>query len=112
MTTHKVNRKQKQWIALLAIILLLPALYIFFIWLDVFSQDLSQAQKISAFTARFPFGMNDHRIIIYISMASCLAAMILAAKSFKQRQLPLRVAMWLTVMIAALIFLLDIFQLF
>jgi len=37
--------------------------------------------------------------------------MILAAKSFKQPSVALRITMWLAVIIAALIFFLQIFQL-
>ncbi len=84
----------------------------FAIWSNVFNDDLSQEQKISLFTDRFPAFINDYKTIIYISIAFCIASMVLAAKSFKQPIISLRIAMWLTVIIAALIFFLDVFQLF
>jgi len=107
-STHKAPKKIT---AVLAIIFLLPALYIFALWINVFNRDITPAQKIVEFTGHFPSMIADHKLVIYISMACCLAAMILAAKSFKQRLLSLRIAMWLTVMIASLIFFVDIFQL-
>ncbi len=107
-STHKVPKKIT---AILAIVFLLPPLYIFILWINVYKQDLSAAQLISEFTYHFPSFMQSYKMIIYFSMACCLIAMILAAKSFKQRLLSLRIAMWLTVMIASLIFFVDIFQL-
>jgi len=108
-STHKVPKKIT---AILAIVFLLPALYIFGLWINVFSQDISPVQKVTEFTEHFPSLMSDYKLIMYISMACCLTAIVLAAKSFKQRLLSLRIAMWLTVMIASLIFFLNIFQLF
>lgn len=108
-SSHKVPKKIT---AVLALACLLPAAYIFAIWSRVFSQDLSQAQKISSFTDHFPAFLNDYKTIIYTSIAFSVIAMVLAAKSFKQPIVALRIAMWLTVIIAALIFFLDIFQLF
>ncbi len=107
-STHKVPKKIT---AILAIVFLLPALYIFGIWIKVFNRDITQAQKISEFTEHFPSFLSEYKMILYISIACCLIAMVLAAKSFKQRLLSLRIAMWLTVMLASLIFFLNIFQL-
>jgi hypothetical protein len=90
---------------------MLPAVYIFGLWINVFTMDITPAQKVVEFTEQFPLPVNDYKIIIYISLACCLAAMVLAAKSFKQRLLSLRIAMWLTVMIASLIFFVHLFQL-
>lgn len=107
----KTHKAPKKFTAILAIIFLLPALYIFGVWVNVFRQDITQKQKIVEFTEQFPSIINDYKIIMYLSIACCLVAMILASKSFKQRLLSLRIAMWLTVMAASLILLLDIFQL-
>ena len=107
-STHKTPKKIT---AVVAIVFLLPALYIFGLWINVFRQDLTPAQKITDFTGHFPSFMSDYRMIIYISMACCLAAIVLAAKSFKQHLVSLRVAMLLTVMIASLIFFVNLFQL-
>lgn len=107
-STHKVPKKIT---AILAIVFLLPALYIHGIWINVSGQDNTQAQKVEEFTGYFPSFINDPGTITYISMACCILAIIFAVKSFTQRLLSLRIAMWLTVMIASLIFFLDIFQL-
>lgn len=107
-STHKVPKKIT---AILAVLFLLPALYIFGIWTNVFRQDISQAQKIDMFTDRFPSLIADYKTILYISIVCCITAMVLAAKSFKQPLLSIRITMWLTVIIAALIFFLTIFQL-
>lgn len=108
-STHRTPNKIT---AVFAILFLLPALYIFGHWMKVFGRDITPAQKIAEFTEQFPIVINDYKLIIFISMGFCLTAMVLAAKSFKQRLLPLRIAMWLTVMIAALIFFVNLFQLF
>ena len=105
---HKVPKKIT---AILAIVFLLPAVYIFGLWINVFSKDTTPLQKIGEFTDHFPALLSDYKVIMYISIGCCLTAMILAAKSFKQRLLSLRIAMWLTVMISSLIFFMDIFQL-
>jgi len=107
-STHKVPKKIT---AILALVFLLPSLYIFGIWLKVFRQDISPSQKISSFTDYFPSLMNDYKGILVISIVFCVLAMILAAKSFKQPLLFLRILMWLTVIVAALIFFLTVFQL-
>lgn len=106
-STHKVPKKIS---AFLALIFLLPALYIFIVWVNVFSQDISQIQKISLFTSKFGF-LNDYRSILYVAIACSILAMIFAAKSFKQPIIGLRIAMFVTVIIAALIFFLTVFQL-
>ncbi len=106
--THKVPKKIT---AILAIVFLIPAVYIFAIWSKIFADDISQSQKISLFTDHFPGFMRDYKIILYTSIACCVVAMVLAAKSFKQPLIALRIAMWLTVIFAALIFFLNIFQL-
>jgi hypothetical protein len=111
-TTHKTHHTPKRTTAILAIIFLLPAIYIFGLWVNVFSKDLTPAQKITDFTGNFPSFMSDYKILMVVSMACCIVAMILASKSFKQRLLSLRIAMWLAVMIATLIFFVDVFQLF
>ena len=107
-STHKTP---KTITAIIAILFLIPALYIFILWINVFSKDITPAQKISEFTDHFPSPVSDYKVIMYISIACCITAMVLAAKSFKQRLLSLRIAMWLTVMVASLIFFLNIFQL-
>ena len=107
----KTHKAPKKILAVLAIIFLLPALYIFTIWIKVFNQDITPAQKVVEFTEHFPAFIGNYNIILYVSMAFCIGAMTLAAQSFKQRLLSLRIAMWLVVMVASLILFLDIFQL-
>ena len=107
-STHQVPKKIT---AIFAIVFLLPALYIFGLWINIYNQDLTPAQLISEFTGHFPSFVSSYKVIIYFSIACCLISMVLAAKSFKQRLLSLRIAMWLTVMAASLIFFVDIFQL-
>ena len=106
----KTHQQHKKTTAILAIVFLLPALYIFGVWLKVFNfnSDLNQAEKIAAFTGYFPKGLNDIKIITYFSMACCIVAMVLAAKSFKHPLVFLRVAMFITVIAAALIFVVDL----
>jgi hypothetical protein len=107
-STRKVPKKIT---AILAIVFLLPALYIFGLWINVFRQDLTPAQIISEFTGHFPSFMNNYKMIIYLSMTFCIIAIALAANSFRQRLVSLRLAMLFTVMIASLIFFVNVFQL-
>lgn len=107
----KTHKAPKKLTAILAIVFLLPAVYIFALWANIFGQDITPAQKVVDFTDHFPSPLNDYKTILYISIVCCVIAMIFAAKSFKQPLLSLRIAMWLTVMIAALIFFLHVFQL-
>ncbi len=105
--THKVPKKIT---AIFAIIFLLPAVYIFSVFTKAFNQDVSQAQKISSFTNHFGGSLNNYKVLLYIAIACSVIAMVLAAKSFKQPIVALRIAMWLTVIIAALIFFISFFQ--
>ena len=107
-STHQVPKKIS---AIFAILFLLPALYIFGVWLKIYRQeDLSIAQKNSLFTNSFPLHINDVKVIHYLCMAFAIVAIILAAKSFRQKKLFLRIIMMLTVLIGALIFFMNIFQ--
>jgi heme/copper-type cytochrome/quinol oxidase subunit 3 len=109
-TRHHTHHTPKKFTAILAIIFLIPALYIFGIWLNVYQDpDASQTEKVSGFLRHFPSGLNIN-IINSVSIGFCLAAVIFAAISFKQRLLSLRIIMMLTVLAASLIILLDIFQ--
>ena len=107
-STHKVPKKASE---LAAIVFVLPAIYIFGVWLRVFGADDTPAQKIENFTSHFPAAVPGYKWIMGFSLFCCLVSMVLAAKSFKQPLLSLRIAMWITVMVASLIFFVDIFQL-
>ena len=106
-STHSVPKKI---LAILALISLVPAIYIFGKWLKVYQQsDISVAQQDSLFTDSFP-GNPDVKTVLYIGIGFCLLAIILAAKGFRQRELYLRIAMMVTVIIAAFIFFMSVFQ--
>ena len=49
-STHKPPKRNT---AVLAIIFLLPALYIFAVWINVFQQDITTEQKVTEFTEKF-----------------------------------------------------------
>ena len=106
-STHQVPKKIT---AILAILFILPPLYIYGVWLNVAGDDMTQPEKLDRFTSHFPSVIGDNKILALISIACCLIAMVLAAKSFKQPIIFLRVAMWLIVMIASLLLFLNIFQ--
>ena len=105
-TTHNVPKKIT---ALFAIIFLVPAIYIFSIWLKVYKQDISPVQQESLFSNYFP-GNLDIKTWLYICIGFCLISVIFAAKSFRQRELYLRILMMTTVIIAAFIFFISVFQ--
>lgn len=106
-TTHTVPKKIT---AILSLIALLPAIYIFSMWLKVYPQkDLSAAHQDTLFRDSFP-GNLDVKTLLYICMAFCLLSIFLAAKGFRQRELYLRIVMMITVIIAAFIFFMSVFQ--
>lgn len=106
-STHKVPKKIT---AILAIVFILPAVYIYGVWISASGSDITQAEKVEQFTGHFPSLIGDNKILAFISIVCCITAMILAAKSFKQPIIPLRIAMWLVVMIASFLLFLNIFQ--
>jgi len=68
-STHTLPKKIT---AVFALIFLVPPVYIFAIWSKVFSQDITQAQKISSFSDHFPAFLRDYKIILYFSIACCI----------------------------------------
>ena len=110
MTTNShISRK---WTATVAIIVLLPAFILFIMWSTIglrFS-GLSDTDKIDYYLAYFPQWLQNINIIHTISIISCLAAIVLAARSFKKRLLSIRVLMLITCLVAIFILLFDIYQ--
>jgi len=101
----------KKYMAIIALIFLLPALYIFSIWLKVWKGDyLNRPRQVSAFLDHFPGQVQNLNGINYFTLACCLIAIILATKSFKQSHLSLRLITLFTVLGGILILLMTIFQ--
>lgn len=106
-STHKIPKKLD---AILAILFIIPPLYIYIIWVTVASDNNSQIQNVKAFTDHFPRFVSDVVTLAIISIICCIVALIFAAKSFKQPILFLRITSWLVVIIGAFLLFLNLFQ--
>jgi len=108
----KTHHYHKKSLAIIAMLFLLPPLYIQSAWLKVWfsDADANQFEKETGFLRFFP-GSLSVKLIDVISIVCCLVAIILASMSFRQHNLSLRILMMLTVIFGSLLFLLDIFQL-
>src|SRR5258706_15695114 len=108
-TSSHVSRRAT---AVFAIIFLLPALILFMMWssIGLHASGLSSEEQISIYLDRFPKGLQSFRLIHIISVVCCVAAIILAVRSFRKHLLSVRVLMMLTVVVALFILLFDIYQ--
>jgi hypothetical protein len=104
----------KKTYELLAVIFLLPALFIQVKWLNIFytSDSLSPTARTSAYLDEFPAMIASSRIIALISLAFSVAAVIFASRSFNVPKAIWRISSFFVVMIGSLIVLLSLFQLF
>jgi preprotein translocase subunit SecG len=104
---------KKKVTAVLSIVFLLPALILFIMWTSIgirFS-DMNEVDKQDTFLGYFSGFFKDIHIIHIVSIIFCLAAIILASRSFQKRLLSLRFLMLMTVLISIFIILFDISQL-
>jgi len=106
-STHKLPKKID---AILAMLFIIPAIYIYIIWISVASDNTTQVQNVKAFTDHFPKLISGVVPLAVISIVSCILALIFAAKSFKQPILFLRIAAWIIVIIGSFLLFLNIFQ--
>ena len=56
--------------------------------------------------------LSDEKMLIYVSLAFCIAAIICCSKSFNQPVIYLRIATVVIVLVASFIGLMNVFQLF
>lgn len=102
----------RRFTAVLAIIFFLPALILFAVWSSIglrFS-GIGEAEKTDYYLDYFPYWLQNMTAIHLISLAFCVIAIILAARSFKKNLLWVRVMMLMVVVVAIFIILFDIFQ--
>lgn len=109
MSTHKAPKKTYE---LLAILCLLPALYIQVKWLQVFysSGNMSATARTSTFLEDFPSLIASSRSIAFLSLLFAIVAIVLAQRSFNQPKMVWRISSFVVVLIAALIVLMSLFQ--
>lgn len=98
--------------AVLAVLFLLPALIFFIMWWSVGLRysGINESEQIEAFLGYFPAWLKNIDVIHTISIICSIAAIVLAARSFKKRLLAVRILMLLTVLIAIFLILFDISQ--
>lgn len=108
-TSHAVSRK---FTATLAIIFFLPPLILFIIWSSIGLQygAMSEAQKARTFLDYFPGWLQNFTGIHIFALACCVAAILLARRSFKKKLLSIRVLMLLVVICSVFLILFNIFQ--
>jgi hypothetical protein len=109
MSTHAAPKKTYE---LLAILCLLPALYIQVKWMQVFygGGNMSPSARTSTFLEEFPSLIASTRIIAFLSLAFAVVAIVLAQRSFNQPKMVWRISSFVVVLIAALIVLMSLFQ--
>lgn len=110
--TGMTNYHQKQLMAIIAIILLIPALWITAIWIEVWNShpEFTGSAKIQHFLEHFPDFVKSTGYIVAVNLICALSALVLAAKSFKQRSVALRILTMVTAMAASLVVVLTIFM--
>ncbi len=98
--------------AVIAIVFLLPALIFFIMWLSIGISDntLNVNEQIYAYLQKFPGFMRNLTTINIISILCCILSIAFAARSFRKHLLSVRVLMMLTVIVALIIILFDIYQ--
>jgi hypothetical protein len=103
----------KKTYELIAIIFLLPALYIQIKWLQVFndSSSLSPSARTSTFLESFPSAIASSKLIALLSLLFSVAAVVYASRSFNQTKIVWRISSFIVVLVGSLIALLSIFQL-
>lgn len=97
MSTH--SHVPKKTTASIAVIIFLIPLFLFILWLSITIRlgEISERDQIDTFLSYFPAIIRHYSGIIIFSIICCVAAMYLAAKSFRKKLLPLRIAMFLVV---------------
>ena len=102
----------KKTFELLAILCLLPALYIQVKWMQIFysSGNMSPTARTSTFLEGFPSLIATSRIIAFLSLAFAIVAIALAQRSFNQPKPFWRISSFIVVFIASLVVLLSLFQ--
>jgi hypothetical protein len=106
--THVTQKKN----AVLAALLLLPALLVTFLWFSVALRygDLTRRAKIDYFLDYFGGGIENAKIIFLVSIVFCVAALTFASRGFKKNLLSLRITMLVISLLSIFILLLDIYQ--
>ena len=109
MSTKAAPKKTYE---LVAILFLLPALYIQVKWMQVFfgSARLSAEARTNTFLESFPSFMASSRVIALLSLACAITAIVLAQRSFNQPKIFWRVSSFVVVLIAAIIVLMSLVQ--
>jgi hypothetical protein len=109
--TKKSHATQKKN-AMLAAFFLLPALLFTLLWLSVALRysDLTRSAKIDYFLDYLGGGIDNAKIIFFISMAFCVAALTYASKGFKKNLLSFRIMVLIISLLSIFILLFDIYQ--
>lgn len=99
--------------AILALLFFIPALILFIMWSSIGLRYgvMSMGEKIDTYLGFFPGWLQNMTLLHVISLACCVIAISLAARSFKKHLLWVRVLMLMLVIVSIFIILFDIFQL-
>lgn len=108
-TSSHVSRT---WTAVIAIIFLIPALVLFFMWISIGMRyaDIGDGEKMDTYISYFPGWLSNINIIHTISIVCCFVSIALATRSFKKHLLSIRILMLLTVLAAIFVLLFDTYQ--
>jgi hypothetical protein len=107
--SHVTQKKN----AILAALLLLPALLLTLLWFSVALRygDLTRTAKIDYFLDYFGGGIENPKIIFFASMAFCVAALTFASRGFRKNLLSYRIMALVISLLSIFILLFDIYQL-
>jgi hypothetical protein len=104
------NYAKKRINAILALIVLLPALWITGLWIRIMNQDatLTAAARTRSFLEQFPSFVKDTWYPVGINLICSFVALVLAARSFRQRTLAFRILTMIIAMLASLVIILTL----
>jgi hypothetical protein len=102
----------KIFTAVLSVVILLPAIVFFFMYVSIGWQnkDINDVDKMDTFTGYFAGFLKNINVIHGISILCCIAAIAFASRSFRKRSLPLRLVTLFVVLAAIFILFFDFSQ--
>lgn len=111
MTHH--SKKGRTKTGILAIILLIPPLALFFayIFTGLGSGFINSNERIESLLTNLPSWAQNYTLLLVISIALCTVSMILASGSYKKKSLSSRIRMLVVILVALLVLLFDVGQL-
>ena len=101
--------KVKKIFALLAIIILIPAMYIQIVWLKFYRFSvIADDQKEKEFLNKFPEDIQNIMSLVLISFTCCVFSLMISKHTIRQPGFGLKIAGIITALIAGLLLVVDL----